>query len=211
MKKISFFSLLFLGAMPFLQAQDDADLREQLTAGVKAGFNVSNVWDSEGQDFQADAKLGFAGGVFVGIPIGKFLGVRPEILISQKGFQASGTLLGTDYSFSRTSTYLAVPILLELKPSPYLSIVAGPQYAFLLHQKNVFNAGGSTLVQETEFENEQIRKNVFGVTAGLDINIGHFVIAPRVGADLLNNNGDGTSTTPRYKNRWLQLTVGVRI
>jgi hypothetical protein len=28
--------------------------------------------------------------------------------------------------------------------------------------------------------------------------------------DLKNNNGDGTSTTPRYKNVWYQATVGYR-
>ena len=211
MKKYLLYTLFFVALVPSIQAQTELDPRDRLTAGVKAGLNISNVWDTEGQDFQADAKVGFAGGVFVGIPIGKYLGVQPEILISQKGFQGSGTLLATDYAFSRTTTYLAVPLLVQLKPSQYFTIVAGPQYAFLMHQKNVFTAGGSTLVQETEFDNEKIRKNVLGVVGGFDVNVGHIVFAPRAGVDLLNNNGDGTSTTPRYKNRWIQLTLGVRI
>jgi len=32
-----------------------------------------------------------------------------------------------------------------------------------------------------------------------------------VGWDLMKNNGDGTKTTPRYKNVWAQVSVGFRI
>lgn len=210
MKNHLLICLVLLGLGSSVMAQSD-DPRERLTAGVKAGLNISNVWDSQGQDFQADAKAGFAGGVFVGIPLGMYLGVQPEILISQKGYKGSGTLLGTGYSYSRTTTYIDVPILLQVKPSQYLTILVGPEYSFLMHQKNVFTVGANTIVQENEINNEKIRKNIFGFVGGLDVNIGHVVFAPRVGWDLLNNNGDGTSTTPRYKNRWIQLTVGVRI
>jgi hypothetical protein len=34
----------------------------------------------------------------------------------------------------------------------------------------------------------------------------NIVIGARAGWDLLNNKGDGTSTTPRYKNMWYQAT-----
>ena len=203
--------LVLLGLGSTVMGQTIDDPRERLTAGVKAGLNISNVWDSDDQDFQADPKAGFAGGVFVGIPLGTYLGVQPEILISQKGYKASGSLLGTSYSYSRTTTYIDVPILVQIKPSQYFTILVGPEYSFLMHQKNVFTVGANTVVQEDAINNEQIRKNIFGVVGGFDVNIGHIVFAPRAGWDLLNNNGDGTSTTPRYKNRWIQLTVGVKI
>ena len=59
------------------------DNRDQLFFGVKAGANLSNVYDSEGEDFVADSKVGFAVGGFVSIPIGKYFGIQPEILFSQ--------------------------------------------------------------------------------------------------------------------------------
>src|SRR5688500_5533792 len=71
------------------------DPRENLSFGLKAGINSSNVWDEEGEDFEANSRLGFAGGIFLGIPMGTFLGFQPEVLISQKGFQGSGTMFGT--------------------------------------------------------------------------------------------------------------------
>ena len=71
------------------------DNREKLSFGIKAGANYSNVYDSEGEDFVADAKFGLAVGGFVSIPLGKFIGVQPEILFSQKGFKSSGTYFGS--------------------------------------------------------------------------------------------------------------------
>jgi hypothetical protein len=102
--------LLFCLTTSITAFSQEDDRRENLEFGFKAGLNASNVWDSQGEDFQADTKIGFAGGVFIGIPIGAFLGVQPEILLSQKGFQGSGTLLGFPYSFKRTTTYLDVPL-----------------------------------------------------------------------------------------------------
>lgn len=192
-----------------LKAQTD-DTRESLVFGMKAGINYSNVWDERGQDFTADAKVGFAGGVYLGIPIGEFIGLQPEILISQKGFQGSGTLFLTPYSFSRTTTFIDIPLMLQIKPSEFLTIVAGPQYSYLAHQKDVYTFGGNSSEQEEEFDNDNIRKNIFGLTAGLDVNINHFLLSGRVGWDLQTNHGDGSSSTPRYKNQWLQFTVGYR-
>jgi hypothetical protein len=36
------------------------------------------------------------------------------------------------------------------------------------------------------------------------------VIGARVGWDLMQNNGDGSSSTIRYKNVWYQATIGFR-
>ncbi len=186
------------------------NLRNQITFGIKAGANYSNVYDSQNQDFNADPKLGFAGGVFVGIPLGSFLGIQPELLYSQKGFKATGTLLGSPYSLTRTTNYLDVPILIALKPIGLITILVGPQYSYLLSQKDVYDNSIMTVVQEQTFKNENIRKNTFGILGGVDINLSNLVIGARVGWDITNNNGDGTSTTPRYKNVYYQATLGYR-
>jgi len=86
--------LLNLSLGTVLKSQDViVDPRGNFTMGIKAGVNYSNVWDGQGQDFKANPKIGFAGGLFFGIPIGKFLGFQPEVLLSQKGFEGSGYLI----------------------------------------------------------------------------------------------------------------------
>ena len=188
-----------------------SDPRNRLNFGVKAGVNRSNVYDAKGQDFKADAKMGFAGGAFLGIPIGTYLGVQPEVLISQKGSQTSGMLFGDAYSDKRTTTYLDVPIQLQLKPIEFVTFLVGIQYSYLLHQKDVYAFGANSVAQNQEFKNDNARKNIVGAVLGIDIHVSHFVFSTKACWDLQNNVGDGSSYTPRYKNVWLQATVGFRL
>src|SRR5687768_3461945 len=88
-----------------------AKAQDGVAVGFKIGTNYSNVYDSKGENFEADAKFGFATGVFVSIPLGKYLGVQPEVLFSQRGFKATGTMLGSSYDLTRTKNYIDVPLL----------------------------------------------------------------------------------------------------
>lgn len=195
---------------PIETPSDTFDLRNKLMFGIKAGANLSNVYDTEGEDFESDAKFGFVGGIYLSIPIGPFLGLQPEVLFSQKGFSATGSLLGNSYGLTRTLNFIDVPILIQLKPSPFLTILAGPQYSYLLSKTDKFNTGAITTEQRDEFDNDNLRKNIFCFLGGFDINIMQTSLGARVGWDIMRNNGDGTSTTPRYKNMWVQGTLGFR-
>jgi hypothetical protein len=207
--KISIILLLLIASKP-VQAQIE-DNRELLSFGLKAGLNLSNVWDSKGEDFVADPKYGVAGGAFVSLPLGKYLGFQPELLISQKGYKGSGSLLGFTYSNTRTTTFLDVPLLVQFKPIQYLSILAGPQFSYLLKEKNVYTFGSNSTEQEQQFNNEDPRNNILGFVVGLDLNVDMLVISARAAWDFQTNNKNSVSTTPRYKNQLLQLTVGFRI
>ena len=186
------------------------DNREKLFFGLKVGTNYSNVYDSQGEDFVADAKFGLAGGAFVSIPIGSFFGIQPEVLFSQKGYKSTGTFLGSSYSMTRTTDYLDIPLFVVIKPIENVSILFGPQFSYLMKQKDDFTGGTITATQEETYTNDNYRKNTFCLTGGADLNIDHLVIGLRAGWDVENNNGDGTTTTPRYKNMWYQATIGYR-
>ena len=185
--------------------------RDEFSIGIKVGSNYSNVFDSKGEQFVADGKYGLAAGAFLSLPVGKLIGIQPEVIYSEKGFKATGAFLGSNYSATRTTTYIDVPILLAIKPISYLTILAGPQYSFLIKQNNNFTGTLAAIDQQKIFDNDNIRKNVLGLTGGVDINLSSFVVSARAGWDVQNNNGDGTSTTPRYKNAWYQATIGYRL
>lgn len=186
------------------------DHREELFFGVKIGTNYSNVYDSQGENFVADSKLGLVGGGFMIIPLGKFIGVQPEVLFSQKGYKSTGTFLGTDYESTRTTSYIDIPLFFAIKPIEYLTVLVGPQYSYLLKQKDEFTGGSLTTTQEQDFTNDNIRKNTFSFIGGVDLNLQNLVFGVRAAWDVKNNNGDGTATTPRYKNMWYQATVGYK-
>ncbi len=211
MKKIIYIvSAFVLLTFNQVSAQSD-DRRENLELGIKGGVNLSNIWDDASSDFQYDSKIGGVVGAFIGIPIGKMLGLQPEVLLSQKGFKGSGTLLSVPYSFTRTTTFLDIPLQLQLKPTEFFTLLVGPQYSYLIKQKDNYTFGSNSTDQEQEFKNENIRKNILGAVLGADFIYENIVISARVSWDLQTNKGDGTSTTPRYKNQLAQLTVGVKL
>lgn len=208
MKKIMFALIVSIMSGSSMYAQSSSD---QLHIGVKAGANYSNMYDSQNKEYSADGKIGFAAGAFVSIPIGTYFGIQPELLFSQKGFKATSSVFGNDVSLTRTTSYIDVPIFLAVKPSEMVTILVGPQYSFLMKQKDVFSSPITDITTIDDFDNDNIRKNTLCLVTGLDINLNSIVVGARVGWDLFNNNGDGTSTTPRYKNVWAQATVGIRL
>jgi Outer membrane protein beta-barrel domain len=207
MKKLILMTAIIAGVSGKIYAQQT---RDEFSFGLKIGSNYSNVYDSQGSQFVADGKYGLAAGAFLSLPLGKFIGIQPEVIYSEKGFKASGAFLGSNYSVTRTTTYIDVPLLLAVKPASFLTILAGPQYSFLIKQDNNFSSSLATVDQQKIFDNDNIRKNVLGLTGGVDINLSNFVIGARAGWDVQNNNGDGSSTVPRYKNVWYQATIGFR-
>lgn len=208
MKKTVFLLFIAVCMSATINAQDE---KSSIVLGAKAGMNISNVYDSEGDEFDASPKMGIAAGVFMQVPIGTFLGIQPEVMFSQKGYKSTGSVLGFDYTMTRTSNYLDIPVFFAIKPSEYVSLLIGPQYSYLFKQTNELVTPISNTVVEEEFDNENIRKNTFGLAVGLDFRFQAFVLSGRLGMDLFNNNGDGTSTTPRYKNVNGQITLGVAL
>jgi hypothetical protein len=208
MKKVILIIVAITFMANILSAQNNStDLRDNLQFGLKAGANFSNVYDSKNQEFNSDFKVGFTMGAFLSIPIGELIGLQPEILFSQKGYKASGSFLTVDYKFTHTVNYIDVPLLFALKPSPNVTLLAGPQYSFLVKQKDVFNSGSFTVDQQQTFKND---RSVLCFLGGIDFNVTQFVLSARAGWDLQKNNGDGTTTNPRYKNVWYQVTVGYK-
>ena len=211
MKKFLVMSIVTIFTVHIVGAQESkSDYSGGLHFGLKAGFNRSNLYDSKTQDFSYNPKFGFVGGAFLAIPLGKYFGVQPEVLFSQKGFKASGVTLGQPYNFTRTTNYIDVPIFLAIIPSPYVTILAGPQFSYLTSQKDVFDNTLYSSSQEQQFHNTNLRKNMLGFVGGLDFNLASAVIGTRIGWDVQSNNGDGSSSVPNYKNVWLQLTLGFR-
>jgi hypothetical protein len=200
MKKIILIILVITSVASITRAQgNDYDFRDKMMFGLKAGVNLSNVYDTKGEDFVADSKFGFATGAFLAVPFGKMFGIQPELLFSQKGFK--GTFLGVNYT--QTTSYIDMPLLLALKPNGFATLLFGPQFSFLVKQKDTFANSSQT----QNFDN--LRKNTFCLTGGADINVMNFVLSARAGWDIQKNNGDGY-TSPRYKNVWYQATLGFR-
>lgn len=204
--------VVYLCSFIFVYGQGvTADYRNNFRIGVKGGVSYSNIYDSSSDVFNSDAKFGLTGGAFLKIPLGTYIGIQPELLFTQKGFKGEGNLLGNAYNFKRTTTFVEVPLLLAIKPIRYITLLVGPQFSYLARERYEFISTGNNFDQEEEFKLDNVRKNIFGIVGGFDINLSNLNIGARLGWDIQNNRGDGTSTSPRYKNVCSQITIGYQL
>ena len=201
--------LIIFPKVLFAQIGSSTEERK-ISFGPKIGMNYSNVFDEQDDDFVASGKFGFVGGGFINFPLGSVISIQPEVLFSQKGFYANGSVVGINYEFKRTTNFLDVPIFAVWSPTPYLNVLVGPQFSYLLKQTDVITYPVNSGNVEAEFENENARKSIASLVAGADFNLLEFVVGLRAGIDFLENQNGNNATTPRYKNSWVQLTIGVR-
>ena len=185
-----------------------SDLRNNIIVGIKGGANYSWVYDRYG--FNAEGRSGIVAGYFFSLPITTNFGIQPELLFAQKNFRATGRLIGDSYDFTRIVSYIEAPVMFAFKPHKMFTILAGPQYSFLIQQVDNFPNGNNNIQQQKMLDNAKVRKQVLGFVAGTDVTINQCVIGLRVGLDIQNNSVEKSVTIPLYKNAWLQGTAGFR-
>ena len=189
----------------------EIDSRKELSFGFKACINYSTVFDMKTDNSNISGKTGFAGGAFLSIPLGKYVGIQPEVVLSQRGFKSSGNYKLKEYDLKRTSNYIDLPLMVFFKPLETVTILLGPQFSYLMSQTDVVTNTSMSLQQEQQFKSESYRRTVFCLTGGLDFNFNNIVFGLRLGSDLRHNKEDYLSGTPKYKNMWVQTSVGFRI
>ncbi len=107
----------------------------QISFGVKAGLNLSNVKNVGSTENKT--RLGFNGGFLTKIDISKRFIVQPELLYSIKGnkfpptaFNGGGTL---------SLNYISIPLLGGFRPNDNFTILFGPEFNFLTNANSKFD------------------------------------------------------------------------
>ncbi len=210
-KWLPLIALFFVSLSIFAQentSQKNAELAVRI--GFKGGISIATVIKSNDNNFSSNPLFGFNGGGVLQLPLGHIIALQPELLFSQKGYRASGTSLLGDYDYRRYLNFLDIPLLVRINASKKFGIVAGPQYSYLLSTHTNFKSGDASYKQTVNNENDNICKNIFGGVIGADINLDdNFFLYSRYTIDFKNNNGDGTSSTPAYKNQVIQVGLGI--
>jgi hypothetical protein len=90
---------LFGSTTGFAQADEAyqanrTDFRKRILFGLKGGLNYANVYDSEGDAFEADPKLGFVGGGICCYSCWSFIWDSTGGAVFEKGISGSGSLAG---------------------------------------------------------------------------------------------------------------------
>jgi hypothetical protein len=200
MKKI-----IFLAAGLLLAGAANA----QIKFGVAGGADFSNIIKTDDPNFKTDYKTGFNAGVTLDIHLIGPLSFAPEILYAQKGYQAQTTF----GQFDQRTNFIDAPLLAKFKLAPGFSVVAGPQVSFLLSTTNTYSNGFSTVAQQRyEEDSNKFRKSIIDGVVGLTVDVTKTVdLHARYAIDLQQDNVDGTTQTPQYRNQVWQVGLGIKI
>ena len=120
MKKTILFLFLLAGSAAYAQS---------VTAGIKAGANISNFTGGDFDAVKKKAIVGFHGGAFLNFSFGA-LSLQPEALVSTQGARIDSANKSYDWKL----TYLTVPVMLKLRSPGGFYVEAGPQVGFKLSE-----------------------------------------------------------------------------
>jgi len=134
MKKLILSTVVFVSGLAFLNAQSDS---KQVQLGVKGGANFSTI---SGDDFgDPDSRTSFNAGLVAEIPISERLSFQPEVFYSGQGFDVreidQDNVFDTDDNIEYQLDYIQVPLLLKVYLVKGLSVEAGPQFGFKIHEE----------------------------------------------------------------------------
>jgi len=189
-------------------AQDSLDIqsdfRTKCQIGLKAGTNYSKADDINNHKFKTNSKFGFVCGGYISIPINKSIGLQPELQYSQKGFDVTKSIMGKSFQFTRTTSFIDIPLMFAIKLNQFITVAIGPQYSYLIKQKDTFSDSTSNF----DMEHDKSRKSLLCFIDEVDLNMRQFIISLRSGWDLMKNIKNGSETNLQYKNVWYQITFG---
>lgn len=77
---------------------------------------------------------------------------------------------------TRTAEFIDIPLLLAVKPIDKVTLLFGPQFSYLMKQKDEFSGGTINITQQQDFDNTDITKNIMGLVGGVDFNINNLVL-----------------------------------
>lgn len=152
MKKLIVFTGVFLFALTSVYAQSDSNA---IQLGAKGGVNFSKI---TGDDFDdVDARTSFNVGLVAELPISERISFQPEVFYSGQGFDVSeidqDNVFDTDQNIEYQLDYIQVPLLIKAYLVEGLSVEAGPQFGFKIHEEFDFEPtsdGGDIEIDEED-------------------------------------------------------------
>lgn len=197
---------LFLGAAI---AMSSLTFAQQF--GIKAGMNVSSLSTEEGLDDQK-SKIGFNAGVFMNAPLAENFSIQPELIYSQYGDKANGTVAGNEYSYSRKLDYVTLPVMFQYNATPNFYLEAGPEFGLLVSAKNKIKNETSG---QTVSESDNYKDDLNGFNFGLGLGAGYY-FTPNVGltaryvAGFTDIYKDGQNSGDAVKNNVFQVGLAYK-
>lgn len=183
MKKI-IFTVVLAFVFGFVNAQE----RQDMAFGAKAGLNLANITNADG----SSTLLGFHVGFFAEFMLGDNFAVQPEVLYSAQGAEFDDGDLKLDY--------ITIPVMLKYYVAAPFSLEIGPQVGFLVSAEEL----GVDI-------KDDVKSTDFGINfgAGYDITP-NLIIGARYNLGLTRWQEVLFPGEPESENSVFQISLGYR-
>ena len=192
MKSLLVTLALFISALSAAYAQG-------VKLGIRAGANMYKI---DGKAFEDQFLYGYHAGASVEMMFSKVIGIQPEVLFNQSNTR-TGYSFDTLYKSINPGTlkdvrlnYLSIPILLNIRPFPFLTLQAGPQFGVLMSKDLPLLEDGR----------EAFKHGDLTMLAGVQLNILKFRVYGRYGVGL--NNINDIDNKDKWKSQSAQIGLG---
>ena len=173
--------------------------------GIEGGLSIANTVSTYNSNYGTSGILGFHAGITAEIPIIYPLSFEPEVLFSQKGYQAN-TVDGT---LTQRNNYIDIPLLAKFRLVRGFNFLVGPQINIPITGTTTFD-NGFNVASETSYNDNSNKSYVAGVV-GFSIDLNQNVdIHARYVIDLSSNSYDNNSPIPDYRNQVWQFGLGIK-
>lgn len=188
-----------LVTLAFLVFAISATYAQGLKLGVRAGANMYKI---DGKAFEDAFHYGYHAGGSLEIMFSKVIGIQPEVLFNQSNTR-TGYSFDTLYKSINPGTlkdvklnYISIPLLLNIRPFPFLTLQAGPQFGILMSKDLPLLEDGR----------EAFKNGDLTMLAGAQLNIMKFRIYGRYGIGL--NNLNDIDNRDKWKSQSVQIGFG---
>ena len=174
---------------------------QSMKLGVKVG---ATTYKLDGVSFSDEFKWGYHIGGTAELMFSPTFGIQPEVLFNQSNTQ-TGYTFDTLYQSINPGmlkdvqlNYLSIPVLLNWRPSPFITFQAGPQFSILMSKERSLLKDGQ----------EAFKNGGVSILGGVQLNILAFRVYGRYGVGLTNlNNIENNSD--KWKSRGFQFGAAV--
>lgn len=179
MKKL--LSIICVLSLLTVAGVSSANAQSPLSLGIRGGLNFANLNNVDG----SEARTGFMAGAYFNfkVPMSP-VSIQPEILYTQKGYEASGTVLGQQVNATTKLDYIEVPVLAKFSfaPGPVTPhVYFGPYLALNISAEVEAEGGGQSGTQDIK---DSVKDTDFGVVVGGEVDISKFNVGVRYNAGL---------------------------
>ena len=201
-------TLFMTASFGMLQAQEEKVTTE---FGVKGGFNMSNLYQSEADD--NNVIYGFNAGVYATLPISDFIAIQPEILYTTKGAELDYNNAFVDGNAKFKLNYIEVPLLVRVNITKNFNVHAGGYASYLVSSKVT---GDGDINFDEAIDTDDLNKFDAGIAAGVGVDFNPISVGLRYNYGLTTVGKErtiaGTTYTfPDAKNSNLTLYLSYKL